>query len=88
MVDPSGCFAISTAIALGFWIGLAVGAVAGAAAGGVMAYNAAQDSGAEGWDSLPICTEKPFRLQSTKVSRLHLSAVPEKLSLPQFSRQL
>ena len=49
-VDPSGHFLISTAVAVGFWIGLAVGAVAGATAGGIIAYNAATDSGAEGWD--------------------------------------
>ena len=44
-VDPSGHFAISLII-----VGLIVGASIGAAAGGIIAYNAAKDHGAEGWD--------------------------------------
>ncbi len=48
--DPSGNFAISTSIAVGFWIGLTIGALAGATAGGIVSYNAAKDNGAEGWE--------------------------------------
>lgn len=48
--DPSGHFLISTAVAVGFWIGLTIGAIAGATAGGIIAYNIAKDSGAEGWE--------------------------------------
>ena len=48
--DPSGNFAVSTAIAVGFWIGLTVGVLAGATAGGIISYNAAKDTGAEGWE--------------------------------------
>ena len=43
--DPSGNFAVSLAIA-----GLIVGAVIGATIGGIAAYNAAKDSGSEGWE--------------------------------------
>ncbi len=50
--DPSGRFMISTAVAVGFWIGLAIGALAGATAGGIIAYNIAEDRGAEGWELL------------------------------------
>lgn len=44
-VDPSGEFAISLTI-----LGLIAGAIVGATAGGVVAYNAAKDQGAEGWE--------------------------------------
>ena len=43
--DPSGRFAISLTM-----IGLILGVAAGATAGGVIAYNVAQDRGAEGWE--------------------------------------
>ena len=43
--DPSGRFAISLTT-----IGLILGVAAGATAGGVIAYNVAQDMGAEGWE--------------------------------------
>ena len=44
--DPTGHFLISTAVL----IGAIVGAVIGATAGGIVAYNVAKDSGAEGWE--------------------------------------
>ena len=43
--DPSGQVAISLTI-----LGLIVGATIGAIVGGVLAYNVAKDSGAEGWE--------------------------------------
>ncbi len=46
--DPEGHFAISTAIAVGFWIGLCVGLIAGATAGGIIAHNEAEKNGSEG----------------------------------------
>ena len=36
--DPSGNFAIATAIAIGFWIGFGIGTLVGATAGGIIAY--------------------------------------------------
>ena len=44
--DPTGCFLLSTAVLIGAMIGGAIGATAG----GVIAYNIAKDSGAEGWE--------------------------------------
>ena len=43
--DPSGRFAISLTI-----LGLIIGAAIGATVGGVVAYNVAEDQGAEGWE--------------------------------------
>lgn len=45
MVDPSGHFAISLTV-----LCLIIGAVVGATAGGVVAYDVAKKSGAEGWE--------------------------------------
>ena len=44
-IDPSGHFAISLTV-----LGLIIGAVVGATAGGVVAYDVAKKSGAEGWE--------------------------------------
>ena len=44
-IDPSGHFAISLTV-----LGLIIGAVVGATAGGVVAYDIAKKSGAEGWE--------------------------------------
>ena len=44
-IDPSGRFAISLTM-----LGLIIGAAIGATAGGVIAYKAAQNQGAEGWE--------------------------------------
>ncbi len=45
MSDPTGGLAISLTV-----LGLIIGAVAGAIAGGVVAYNVAEENGAEGWE--------------------------------------
>ena len=47
--DPTGHFAIATAVAIGFWIGFGIGALAGATAGGIIAYEYCVENDISGW---------------------------------------
>ena len=54
--DPSGHFAIATAVAIGFWIGFGIGAVAGATAGGIIAYEYCVENDISGWGMAGLMT--------------------------------
>ena len=54
--DPTGHFAIATAVAIGFWIGFGIGAVAGATAGGIIAYEYCVENDISGWGMAGLMT--------------------------------
>ncbi|MBR3864970.1 MAG: RHS repeat-associated core domain-containing protein [Clostridia bacterium] len=54
--DPSGHFAIATAVAIGFWIGFGIGALAGATAGGIIAYEYCVENDISGWGMAGLMT--------------------------------
>ena len=54
--DPSGHFAIATAVAIGFWVGFGIGAVVGATAGGIIAYEYCVENDISGWGMAGLMT--------------------------------